>query len=50
MLVIAHRGASGHAPENTMAAFRLASIRRSTTSSSSRTTTTSSAAAATAGA
>jgi glycerophosphoryl diester phosphodiesterase len=24
MLVIAHRGASGHAPENTMAAFRLA--------------------------
>src|SRR5207244_11521683 len=24
MLVIAHRGASGHAPENTMAAFRKA--------------------------
>ena len=24
MLVIAHRGASGHAPENTMAAFRRA--------------------------
>ncbi|GFZ91838.1 glycerophosphoryl diester phosphodiesterase [Paenibacillus marchantiophytorum] len=24
MLIIAHRGASGHAPENTMAAFRLA--------------------------
>ena len=24
MLVIAHRGASGHAPENTLAAFRLA--------------------------
>ena len=24
MLLIAHRGASGHAPENTMAAFRKA--------------------------
>src|SRR6516165_3787782 len=28
MLVIAHRGASGHAPENTMAAFRKAVAQR----------------------
>ena len=30
MLVIAHRGASGHAPENTLAAFRKAIVQGAT--------------------